>query len=495
MGFVKIGSRVTLMLLLTVIPIISAYTLWNVTSSKRAFTRDFKREIRAISRGLAPALANDLRAAEWSQIRNVFQRVSSDGTSIAIINADGELRFALPTFPLQLIPDQRVFESLKANGFPEVERTVRGHSWVVRVVPLEDKGEPEIGYLLVGEDWTDISHELKVRTIGSAIAGIVLFGLIAGIIPLVVHRYVSRPLANLSSKVMRFADENEQDRHFERDEVSLLTEEFRRLDDQLNKAHSDLINKHRRELELERRLQHADRLATIGTLASGLAHEIGTPMGVIRTRAERLLKTAPEASKNVEIIINQIDRVSRIVRMLLEYARPRESRRTACDMRQVVQTALGLIEMEAICRNVQVEPALGAQPLLVKCDPDQLQQVFVNLAVNALDAMAESGGILRVSAEVHEDESKSALKIIFEDNGNGVPLGDRARLFDPFFTTKEPGKGTGMGLAVSQSIMHDHEGEIGFDSRPIGARFFVTIPLINGNGAETGSSWSVRVQI
>jgi two-component system NtrC family sensor kinase len=486
MRSVKIGSRVTLMLLLAVIPVISAYTFWNIARSKGSFVNDLKREIRATSRGLAPALANDLHASEWSRISDILQRVSSDGTSVAVLNADGRVRFALPDFPLQLIPGKRGLESLGANGFLEFERAVGDHTWFVRVVPLEGKGDREPGYLLVGQDWTDFSQDVEVRTIGSAIAALALFGLIATIIPLVVHRYVSRPLAKLSSKVMRFAfaDENEQNRHFERDEVMLLTEEFRKLDDQLNKAHSDLINKHRRELDLERRLQHADRLATIGTLASGLAHEIGTPMGIIRTRAELLLKAAPEASKNVEIIINQIDRISRIVRMLLEYARPRESRRIVCDVRQVVQTALGLIEMEAVRRNVQVERELGVQPLLAEGDPDQLQQVFVNLAVNALDAMAAKGGVLRVSAETQEDEAKPALEIIFEDSGTGVPLPDRARVFDPFFTTKEPGKGTGMGLAVSQSIMHDHDGEIGFDSRPTGARFFVTIPLISARARE-----------
>jgi signal transduction histidine kinase len=126
-------------------------------------------------------------------------------------------------------------------------------------------------------------------------------------------------------------------------------------------------------------------------------------------------------------------------------------------------------------RNVAVLTELGDKPLIVDCDGDQLQQVFVNLAINALDAMADNGGTFRVSAETENSEPR--LKITFEDSGTGVLPQHRGNVFDPFFTTKEPGKGTGMGLAVSQSIMRDHNGEITFDSGPSGTRFYVSLPM------------------
>jgi signal transduction histidine kinase len=308
---------------------------------------------------------------------------------------------------------------------------------------------------------------------------------IATVIPLVVRHYVSGPLAELTEKVMRFPKEDESGRDLVGDEVRLLTEEFWRLDGQLTKARADLIERHRRELGLERRLQHADRLATIGTLASGLAHEIGTPMGVIRARAEYLLQIKPAPAKTqegLEIIVGQIDRISRIVRMLLDYARARESLRVACDVRPIVERALGLVETEAARRNVAVVKELGDKPLIVECDVDQLQQVFVNLAVNALDAMAINGGTFRVTAETEDTNDASRLMITFEDTGTGVSPQHKASVFDPFFTTKEPGKGTGMGLAVSQSIMRDHNGEITFDSEPSGTRFFVSMPMTQANG-------------
>ena len=166
-------------------------------------------------------------------------------------------------------------------------------------------------------------------------------------------------------------DQGETNRGLAGDEVELLTEEFRRLDQQLNQAGADLLERHRRELELERRLQHADRLATIGTLASGLAHEIGTPMGVIRARTEYLLNSKPTPAKlnnGLETIIKQIDRISGIVRMLLNYARAREPIRTACDVRKIVEHALGLVETEAAHRHVRLTAELGEQPLTAECD-------------------------------------------------------------------------------------------------------------------------------
>jgi two-component system NtrC family sensor kinase len=141
-----------------------------------------------------------------------------------------------------------------------------------------------------------------------------------------------------------------------------------------------------------------------------------------------------------------------------------------------VQHALSLVETEVARRNIQLIAELGDQPLTVQCDADQLQQVFVNLAINALDAMAATGGRLRVLAESGAGEDRSA-RITFADTGPGIAAVDRSRVFDPFFTTKEPGKGTGMGLAVSQSIMRDHGGEISFESASDGTRFFVTMPV------------------
>lgn len=475
---VKVGTRVTLVLLLALTPVVAMYTYWSVARSSRTYIEDLKRETRASTRALVPALENDLRADEWDQMEDVLRRMSVDGTVGALIGDDGRVLYALAGLPHALVPGARALRLSNWRGYAEFDRTSGGRRWFCRLVPLSVSGQ-RVGHLLVAQDWTSINEDLRARTIGSLGAAVLVMGLIVAIIPLAVRRYVSEPLSELSRRVTRFSSADGTD--LQGDEVKLLTEEFRRLDQQLTKAGTDLSERHRRELDLERRLQHADRLATIGTLASGLAHEIGTPMGVIRARAEYLLhsqQSPPKLNEGLEIIINQIDRISRIVRLLLNYARRREPIRAACDMRRIVQYALSLVETEAARRNVRLLPKLGEQPLTAECDADQLQQVFVNLAVNALDAMGGEGGELRVLADAEGSSDHRFARIIFEDTGPGVPPQDRARVFDPFFTTKEPGKGTGMGLAVSQSIMRDHGGDISFESGPGGTRFFVTLPVV-----------------
>ncbi len=484
MWFVRVGTRVTFVLLLALTPAVATYTYWSVQRSTRTYIHDLKRETHATTRGLAPALENEIKEGRWDQIRSILALISKEGTEGALFGGDGKPWYAPHDYPSELIPTSQEFARASSKGSVEFERTAIERQWFCRLITLSNSSHQLIGYLLLAQDWTDINNDLRARTMVSIAAALVLVVGIATIIPLVVRRYVSGPLAELTERVMHFSKEGEFGKGPGADEVRLLTEEFWSLDDQLVKARADLVERHRRELELERRLQHAERLATIGTLASGLAHEIGTPMGVIRARAEYLLQFKPPPAKNqegLEIIVGQSDRISRIVRMLLDYARPRESLRVACDVRNIVDRALGLVETEATRRNVGVVKELGDKPLIVDCDGDQLQQVFVNLAINALDAMDINGGIFRVTAETEDSDRGSRLKITFEDTGTGVLPQHQGSVFDPFFTTKEPGKGTGMGLAVSQSIMRDHNGEITFDSGPSGTRFYVTMPMTQTN--------------
>ncbi|HZO83462.1 MAG TPA: HAMP domain-containing sensor histidine kinase [Candidatus Binataceae bacterium] len=477
MAPVKVGTRLTLVLLLAVTPVIAVHTYLSVQRATNASIADLKREIRASVRALVPAVDNDLRERQWDQILNELQRMSVNETRVALFTADGNPWYIPLAFPTELMPTADDFRRADAERFAEFERTIADRSWFCRLVPLTVNGELA-GRLLVAQDWTNISEDLRARRMTSIGVAMLVMALIAVIIPLAVRRYISDPLSELSRRVTRFSADGA--RPPEGDEVELLTEEFRRLAQQLTQAGADLTERHRRELELERRLQRADRLATIGTLASGLAHEIGTPMGVIRARAEYLLHSkppAPKAREGLEIIINQIDRITRIVRMLLNYARGNEPIRAANDIRRIVQHALSLVETEAVRRNVRLTAELGEEPLTVDCDADQLQQVFVNLAVNALDAMGETGGTLQVLASAEGVNGIRRARVTFADTGPGVAPQDRSRVFDPFYTTKEPGKGTGMGLAVSQSIMRDHGGEITLESDTDGTRFFVTMPM------------------
>jgi two-component system, NtrC family, sensor kinase len=484
----RIGTRLTAGLLLALTPLVASFSYWHVQRSTLAYIGDLKRAIRATADGMAPALADDLAKGEKDQVADVLRQVGIDGTTSAVFMNDGRLQTAAPGFPQDLMPDEAEFRRSRLYGAVEFEHRTLDSHWFGRLEVLAKNGRNH-GYLLVAQDWSNINDDLRGRTTGSAVAGLLVILATSTIVPLMVRRYVSGPLAELSQKVMGFSRDDAEPLP-QGDELLMLTEEFRRLDQQLTRARDDLVGKHQRELELERKLERAGRLATIGTLASGLAHEIGTPLGVIRGRAEFLLESTPVSAKTedgLRIIVNQIDRISRIVRMLLDYARERTRQRIFCDARTLVEQALNLMETEASARKIHVISELGDRSLMIECDPYQMHQVLINLIVNALDAMnGREDGILKIAARRVLENDREVAMLTFADNGSGIAIEDQPRVFDPFFSTKEPGKGTGMGLAVTQSIVRDHRGEVSFDTDPSGTRFIVSIPIsVDGTGTAS----------
>jgi signal transduction histidine kinase len=503
---VKVGTRLIVALLMVLLPVMGVYMYWSVHRSTQSFIHDLARESRATARSLSAAFDDDIRVNEWDQVDDVLERIRPDGTEAAVFTNEGKLWHALPGFPEILKHPPENVASATSNDPLEFRLDADpNREWLCHVVPLGPPNHNQIGYLLVANDWTDVRQDLKDRLEISAVTGVVTLILIVALIAIAVRRYISWPLAELSRRVISFSSDETtavaaRDAHAPvRDEVELLIGEFRKLGEELAKARADLLEKHRSEIELERRLLHSDRLATIGSLAAGLAHEIGTPMGVIRGRAEYLLHARMDSQKTaegLEIIIAQIDRITSIVRMLLDYSRYRESLKMTADLRPIVQRSIHLIETEATKRGVRVRTVLGEQALPVDCDPDQLQQVFVNLGINALDAMSADGGTLTVTARVSHDNGHdngaSRITLIFEDTGPGIPEQNRSRIFDPFFTTKEPGKGTGMGLAVCQTIVQSHNGQITCESESTGTRFFVSFP--RSHRSASASIESVRPQ-
>ncbi|MFY0562730.1 two-component system sensor histidine kinase NtrB [Archangium lansingense] len=229
----------------------------------------------------------------------------------------------------------------------------------------------------------------------------------------------------------------------------------------------DLSNVH----ALESQLLRAEKLATVGILAAGIAHEIGTPLGVVRGRAEYVLGKLgaqhPQGA-GVQVIIDQIDRVSRTIRQLLDFSRVQPALVRDVALEPLLRGAQELLHGEAERRKVKVEVEVpeGLPPL--SADPDQLQQVVLNLALNACDA-CEPGGSVRIAAHVEapgEPGAWSGVRMTVRDNGCGIPPESLHHVFDPFFTTKKRGQGTGLGLTMVAQIVRNHGGRIELESEP-----------------------------
>jgi PAS domain S-box-containing protein len=225
---------------------------------------------------------------------------------------------------------------------------------------------------------------------------------------------------------------------------------------------------------IEEQLRRTERVAELGTLASGMAHEIGTPMNVILGRAEYLMDRVKEepVKKGLQTIVAQVERITRVMNQMLTFARRKPPERVPLDLRGAIEDSLEMFQERLAKSRVKVEMQIDEACPRVLADGDQMSQVMINLIMNALHAM-EDGGTLRIAMAQDEE----MVKLAVADTGHGIPPEAVKRIFEPFFTTKEFGKGTGLGLTVVKGIIEEHHGTITVESEEgRGTRFTILLP-------------------
>ena len=234
------------------------------------------------------------------------------------------------------------------------------------------------------------------------------------------------------------------------------------------------------ERRLENSLMQAGKLAAIGQLAAGVAHEINNPLTAIKANAQMLqmfISPDDENYESVELISQASERAEKVVRGLLDFSRQAQYDFELTDVNESMLQALSLVSYQMTSTNVNVVLELAEDLPPVKASWQHLQSVWLNMLINARDALQDSDMERKVDVITRLDPNGDYIQVLVEDNGRGMTEAEQAHIFEPFYTTKAPGQGTGLGLATSHRIIEQHGGEISVLSKPgIGTTFVIRFP-------------------
>lgn len=347
------------------------------------------------------------------------------------------------------------------------------------------------GAIQLAEALEDRSRYIRHALVREIVVGSLIV-LASGAVVIVLGVFViGRPLSLLRARIDRIGEGNlsEQVALRSRDELSALAEGLNAMCSRLSAAREREHAETQKRISAMEQMRHMDRLTTIGRLASGIAHELGTPLNVIGGRAGMISDDAislcsREIQTNADTIKSQADRMTQIIRNLLDFARQRPPKRIEVNGEEVVRQAVELVSCLGYNARVQVESPQGRSSLVAKMDPVQMQQVMTNLIENALQAVLEARDVVvtiesAITTPPGDIDAAAGhfLRIAVKDDGVGIAAEDLPLVFDPFFTTKDVGQGTGLGLSITYGIVHEHGGWIDVQSKPgVGSCFTVYIP-------------------
>ncbi|MDQ3713370.1 MAG: ATP-binding protein [Acidobacteriota bacterium] len=304
-----------------------------------------------------------------------------------------------------------------------------------------------------------------------------VFSVISALVPnlllvLLIVRTISRPLQRLTVAAVQVTNGEygtEVDLRRSNDEIGLLAESF----NEMSRKMADDIEQLR---QLNEQLIRTEKLAAMGTLSAGVAHEVNNPLAAISSMIQMMQSKNDlnsETHERLKLISTQIIRITQVTRDMMDFARVRPAAKSLVNVNNVIETSLRLVSFDKSFQRLRLKKEYAENLPTVFADHDQLQQVFLNLFLNARDAMPEGGELF-----VKTSQSKKEIQALIADSGNGIEEKNLKQIFDPFFTTKPTGKGTGLGLAVCYGIVTAHGGKIEVAANGDGGtKFVINLPV------------------
>lgn len=479
MSFVFLGIFVLL--------VIDGYL--SVRREMALFTDDMRLDALLLGHATKQLVAEAWQHGGQSRVLELIENINQDEHQIQIrwVWLD-----AAPDEPLAPRVSPAKLDSAISGHEISIKETLKnGSGYFYTYIPIEIESHGpaalELGKSLAALN--DYTHQTLVWSTVLTGSLLLVGGLLVWMLSI---RFVVRPLNKLMKKTQQIgAGDLSDDLVLEgRDELSGLAVAMNRMCGQLAVAQETVRRETEARIATLEQLRHAERLATIGQLAAGMAHELGTPLNVVTGRA-KLMATEDlkkeELIENSRIIREQVDRMTRIMRQLLDFARRQTARRLPADVRKVAGQVLDMLNATARKNRVTLDLVESGELSVIAIDQAKMQQVLTNLVMNGIQAMP-SGGRLEVNIGPksagpparESREEKGYLAIRVRDEGAGISEENKKRIFEPFFTTKEVGKGTGLGLSIAHGIVEEHGGWIEVESElGKGSCFTVYLPMEN----------------
>jgi signal transduction histidine kinase len=490
----KVATRITVATTVVVAIASSGYALFDLRERTSERRMAIEREARAIASTLRLTLetqASAFRIPSDAQLGELER--DSGGWRVTVIPR--ELATSLPSATTSAAQLRRLRTLLKVPGlaFSEVEEDLYFFALALRAVRAhEEAPEVVLGMLEIARPATAL--QMTAGDLSRALILVVLVVLVTTIfVGTLAGRFVSRPI----TKLLRGIDDvakgdlshvilSEHD-----DEIGAIATRFNEMTYSLRESRGETQRQNEAKLALEQRLSQTEKLATIGQLSAEIAHEVGTPLNVIAGRARAIQRKAkdPETvEKNAGIIAEQTARITRIIQRLLDFARrkvgaPEHAR---VNLNELALTTVELLGSQFSAAKVRTRLDRAEGLPLVDGDADRLQQVLINLLLNAMHAMPEGGAltietqsIRRTRPGLETGAEQDFVMLVVSDTGVGIPAAIRDKVFEPFYTTKEGQGGTGLGLAVCSGIVKEHDGWIDVDDAAGGGTVFrVYLPTL-----------------
>ena len=369
----------------------------------------------------------------------------------------------------------------------KTEKSGPGHRYTYIPVKISNG---QYGALEVSESLAELTGYIHKTILRSIILGI-LMALLGFIMLWVLGiKFVGRPLNRMVEFTRQIGegDFSTQLTVHGRDELSNLASAMNQMCEQLAASREAVRNETEARISALEQLRHTERLATLGRLSSGIAHELGTPLNVVLGRAKLIIDENLKKEDIIEcssIIKEQVERMAKLIRQLLDFARRRAPQKSLVDLKNLSAQTLEMLKPTAEKQNVLLELLANEDIPLVSIDPFQIQQVLINLMMNGIQAMPDGGHLelkLHMEYAFHPALSggleKDYVVVYIKDEGEGIPENNINYLFEPFFTTKGVGEGTGLGLSIAYGIVQEHGGWIDVKSKVgEGTCFTIYIPL------------------